>query len=124
MRFAAVYVIIVGMFMTGWWTFILAIGQVPELETEPIRLAFHLAAEFLTAILLIVGGILLLRNSRRGTQLTLLALGMLLYTVIASPGYFGQQGQWPMVILFIVLLALAVGSVAAVLCPRPGKGNS
>jgi hypothetical protein len=42
--------------MTGWWTFSFAKGKVPELRTEPERLYFHVAAEFLTALLLVVSG--------------------------------------------------------------------
>ena len=29
-------------------------------------------------------------------------------TVIVSPGYFAQQGQWPLVFMFAVLLVLDV----------------
>jgi len=33
------------------------------------------------------------------------------YTVIVSPGYFAQQGQWPLVAMFAVLLILALVSL-------------
>jgi len=33
---------------------------------------------------------------------------MLLYTVIVSPGYFGQLGQWVFVLMFAVLVVLTV----------------
>ncbi len=42
--------------MIGQWGFFLATGQVPELQTEPMRIIAHLIGEFLTAILLIIGG--------------------------------------------------------------------
>jgi peptidoglycan/LPS O-acetylase OafA/YrhL len=83
-------------------------GNVPELQTEPIRVAFHLAGEFTTAVLLIVGGFGLLTLRRWGYHVFLLALGMLLYTVIVSPGYFGQLGQWVFVGMFAVLVVLTV----------------
>ena len=38
----------------------------------------------------------------------LVALGMLLYTVIVSPGYFAQRGEWPLVAMFGVLLLSAL----------------
>jgi hypothetical protein len=36
---------------------------------------------------------------------------MLLYSVIVSPGFFAQQGQWIFVGMFAVLLALALWSM-------------
>ena len=61
-------------------------GNVPELQTEPIWIAFHLAGEFTTAALLIAGGCGLLTLRTWGYHVFLLALGMLLYTIIVSPG--------------------------------------
>jgi hypothetical protein len=48
--------------------------------------------------------------------------GMLIYSVIVSPGYFAQQGQWALVAMFAVLLVLAIVSVAVVvrLPKKPG----
>ena len=60
MTFPALYALIVGIFMIGQWAFFLATDQVPELETEPLRIRFHLAAEFATAIALVIGGMGLL----------------------------------------------------------------
>ena len=60
--FAAYYGIIVGILMFAQWGFFLAAGQVPEVQTEPIRLAFHLAAEFFTAAGLIATGFGLLKK--------------------------------------------------------------
>jgi NADH:ubiquinone oxidoreductase subunit 2 (subunit N) len=36
---------------------------------------------------------------------------MLVYSVIASPGYFAQQGQWLLVLMFLALLTMTVGSL-------------
>jgi hypothetical protein len=57
MKFSAWYSILVGILMVAQWSFFLAVGAVPELDTEPIALVFHLAAEFATAVCMIVGGI-------------------------------------------------------------------
>ncbi|MFP4345070.1 MAG: hypothetical protein ACLFU8_10285 [Anaerolineales bacterium] len=73
---------------------LLATGNVPELETEPLAIAFHLAAELATAVALLFAGVGLLRRARWATSVTRLALGMLLYTVINSAGYFAEQGAW------------------------------
>ncbi|HUW95401.1 MAG TPA: hypothetical protein VMW58_06405 [Anaerolineae bacterium] len=107
-RAAAIYAIVVGVLMFGQWAMFIATGNVPELQTEPIRIAFHLAGEFTTATLLVVGGFGLLTLRRWGYHVFLLALGMLLYTIIVSPGYFGQLGQWVFVLMFAVLVVLTV----------------
>jgi hypothetical protein len=41
----------------------------------------------------------------------LVAVGMLLYSMIVSPGYFAQRGEWPLVGVFAVLLLLALLSL-------------
>ncbi len=110
MKFAGWYSIAVGGLMVGQWGFFLATGQVPEVRSEPVRLAFHLAAEGATAAALIAAGIALLRRASWGRTGALVALGMLAYTTIVSPGYFAQQGAWPLVIMFAVLLGLALFS--------------
>jgi hypothetical protein len=111
MRFAAWYGIIVGVLMAAMWTFFLVAGQVPELATEPYRIALHLAAEFATAIALLIGGIGLLKKSTWARSLYFIAAGMLLYSLIASPGYYAQQGGWAFVGMFALLLLLDLFSV-------------
>jgi hypothetical protein len=111
LRFPAWCSLSIGVLMFAQWSFFLVSGQVPEIRTAPIALAFHLAAEAATALALIVAGILLLRGHRYGIAVGLVANGMLIYTVIVSPGYFAQLGQWPLVGLFATLLSLALASV-------------
>jgi hypothetical protein len=111
MKFAATYGIFVGVMMFAQWIFFLTSGQVPELQTEPWRIAMHLAAEFITAAGLIIAGWGLLRRKGWGVNTYLVFAGMLIYSVVASPGYFAQQGQWALVAMFTVLLALTVISV-------------
>ena len=47
--------------------------------------------------------------------LTLLGLGMLVYTVIVSPGYYVHLGNLPMVGMFAALLALALAVVRSLI---------
>jgi hypothetical protein len=115
MRFSAWYFISLGALMFGQWGFFLAAGAVPELKTEPVRIGFHLASELVTAVCLLVGGIALLRGKTWARSAALIAAGMLAYTSIVSPGYFAQQGQWPLVIMFALILILDGVSVAAIL---------
>ena len=113
MKFAAWYGIIVGALMLAMWSFFLAAGQVPELASEPYRIALHLAAEFATAIALLVAGIGLLKKASWARTLYFIASGMLLYSLIASPGYYAQQGGWAFVGMFALLLLLDLFSMVA-----------
>ena len=110
MKFSAWYGIIVGFIMIAQWSFFLATDSVPELQTEPWRIALHLAAEFTTAVMLIVSSIATLKSAAWGQKVLLVGLGMVIYSEIVSPGYFAQLGQWALVGMFAVLLfGAAVG---------------
>jgi len=118
MEFSAIFSISVGALMLIQWGFFLLTGNVPELQTAPWSIAFHLAAEFLTAIMLIISGILLLRTHRMGKQIFFISIGMVIYAMVNSAGYFAQSGDWIFVIMFGVLLALAGVSIARVLAVK------
>ena len=112
--------LIVGVLMAAQWLFFLATGSVEELKSAPRAIAFHLAAESVTAVLLVIAGVSLVRGAHGvGVSLGLIAFGALLYTVINSAGYFAERGEWAMVAMFGVLLVVALGS-AALLTLRPG----
>ena len=121
MKFAAWYSIIVGGLMLAQWAFFLATDQVPELQTAPFRIAFHLLGEGVTAIALIVSGIALLRRVPWAPQAAFASLGMLTYTLLVSPGYFAQLGQWALVGMFGGLLLLALVSFALLSRARTGS---
>lgn len=115
MKFSGIYAIAVGALMLAQWAFFLATGQVPELQSEPWRIALHLAAEFLTATGLIIAGWGVLCRSGWAAKTYLFFAGMLGYSVIASPGYFAQQGQWGLVAMFAILFILMLASVRIVM---------
>lgn len=120
MKFTAWYSIIVGALMLAQWAFFLAAGQVPELQTAPYSIAFHLVAEFTTALALIASGAGLLKDRPWSKTAACVSLGMLVYTTIVSPGYFAQQGAWPLVAMFAVLLLLALFSIRQLFQTRAG----
>jgi uncharacterized membrane protein (DUF2068 family) len=105
---AGIFSIVVGISMILMWLVFYFTGSIPELATEPARITMHLAAEFATAIVLIIAGWGLLKAKRWGVQIYLLATGALLYTMIQSPGYFLQTGEPGFVVMFAVLIILAV----------------
>jgi hypothetical protein len=115
MRFPAWYGISVGLLMILQWAMTIAAGAVPELESAPWEIAFHLAAEFTTALLLLTGGAATLKTASWGKPILLAGLGMVMYSEIASPGYYAQLGQWVFVAMFGVLLFGAVWSVMLLL---------
>ena len=108
MKFAGWYGIILGLLMMGMWIFFLVNNQVTELQTEPFRISFHLAGEFATAICLIIGGVGLLRNRTRSEAVYLVATGMVLYSLVVSPGYYAQLGQWGFVVMFAIFVILTI----------------
>ena len=85
----------------------------PELLEKPKEITFHLIAEFSTAVLLIISGIGLLLRSGWTRTLSPISLGMLLYTVINSAGFYAHQNNLPMVAMFLVLIILTVVAIIA-----------
>lgn len=115
MKFPAWYGILVGCLMIAQWGFSIVSGGVPEFKTAPWEIAFHLAAEMSTALMLIVGGIAALKSVRWAEQVLLIGLGMVMYSEIVSPGYFAQLGQWALVAMFAFLLFGAAWSATLLL---------
>ena len=62
MIFPSIFAIVVGIGMIAMWSVSYLSKQIPELESEPMRIKFHLAAEFATAIVLLIAGIGLFTN--------------------------------------------------------------
>jgi len=89
------------------WGFFIVTGNVPEFETTPISIGFHISIEIITAILLIYASLICKKRVTRETLL-LYGQGMLGYTVINSAGYFAQSGQWIFLAMFAVLLAISI----------------
>lgn len=115
MKFSSWYGIVVGTLIILQWIFFLATGAVPQIQTAPWEIGFHMSAELLLALALLVGGLATLRSKGWGVKTLLVALGMAIYSEINSPGYFAQLGQWAMVAMFAVLLFGATLSVMLLL---------
>lgn len=119
MIFAAAYAISVGVLMLVQWALTAARDRIPD-PTEALsgrgrrELVFHWVAESLTSISLVTAGIALLLQRTWAPRIYMLAMGMLVYTVINSAGYFAQRREWPMVAVFGALLAFAVAGILSV----------
>jgi hypothetical protein len=79
------------------------------------ELCFHIIAELIAAIVLIIAGVSLILKTSWGQEVFLIAIGMLLYTSVNSAGYSAQIRQQSMFIIFAVVLILSVVSLVIVL---------
>ena len=104
----SVYSITMGVAMLTMWTVLWAIGAIPEMMTKPWEIAMHLTAEFTTAGLLVTSGIGLWLDTRWATRVNVFASGMLVYTLIQSPGYYLQHRADILVAMFAVVFLVTV----------------
>jgi len=105
---ASIYIILIGVAMLCMWLFLLIKREVPELKTKPTQIFFHLIAEFLTSIMLIIGGFGYITNQSWGVALFFIAIGMTIYSTINAAGFYGQLKDWP---IFITLLVFTLISL-------------
>ena len=113
--------VVVGAGILLLWPALIVAGEVPELEAGQRDIWFHIAAEVVTGVLLLVGGVLLLRRGDAGARmLSTFALGALLYTGINSAGYYAELGEWlPAGLLVAVSLAAASAFIVLWHTPTP-----
>ncbi|MEN8193765.1 MAG: hypothetical protein ABFS12_13165 [Bacteroidota bacterium] len=108
MTFIIIFNVVVGFGILFYWSIVLFSKQIPEIKTEPIRIIFHVIAEFLTAFFLVVGGVCLYLEISLANEIYLVSIGMLFYTLIASTGYFAQQRNWNWVFIFGVIFFISI----------------
>jgi hypothetical protein len=90
---------------------LISTGQVPYLDTPQVEIKLHIVTELLTAWSLILGGVSILRNWKIKRVLPYVSLGMLLYSIINSSGYYIDLGQMEMAVMFTVLLLCTIASL-------------
>jgi hypothetical protein len=103
----AVYAIAVGVLVFGMWAVSLATRQVPELATKPWEIRTHITAEWIMALTMVGGGASTLVGIAQAQAILVLGLGMTLYSILNSSGYYLQRRQAPPVAMFGVLLVLS-----------------
>ncbi|MFX0040386.1 MAG: hypothetical protein ACFFCY_13915 [Promethearchaeota archaeon] len=108
---SGIYAIIIGLGIIGLWTMLVLTKQVPELQSEPVAIKFHITAEMIMGILSLVSGIFLLIGFPWATYFFILAMGLVIYAVINAAGYYGQKKQWSFVIMFGIILIASVSLV-------------
>ena len=112
---ASVYIILIGIAMLCMWLLLLIKREVPDLKTKPTQIFFHLIAEFLTSIMLIIGGLGYLMNQPWGVALFFIAVGMVIYSTINAAGFYGQLKDWPMFITLLVFTFISLLITALIL---------
>ncbi len=105
---ASMYTILIGIAMLFMWFLLLIKREVPELTTKPTQIYFHLLAEFVTSIILIIGGIGLIMNQSWGVAIFFISIGMAIYSTINAAGFYGQLKDWPMFITLIVFTIISL----------------
>ena len=109
-----IYAVLIGLLIIGLWISLLSAQQVPELKPAsyaPRLITYHIVAELLTASVLIISGVGLLLGSYWANMLSAVSLGMLLYSVINSPGKYAQENNLPMVVIFTIITILTVVAI-------------
>ena len=101
---SGIYAIIIGLGIIGLWLMLYLTNQIPELKTEPVAIKFHITAEMIMGILSLLSGIFLLVGLSWAPYFFILAMGLVIYAVINSAGYYGQKKQWSFVIMFGIIL--------------------
>lgn len=108
---SGIYAIIIGIGIISLWVMLLLTNQVPELKTQHIAIRFHITAEMIMGILSLLSGILLLTRLSWAPSLFILAMGLIIYAVINSAGYYAQKKQWAFVLMFSIILIASVSLV-------------
>lgn len=110
-----IYAIIIGIGIIGLWIMLYRTKQIPELKTEPIAIKFHLTAELTMGLLCLTSGILLLLGVSWSPYFYITAMGLVIYAVINSAGYYGQNRQWAFVTMFAVILIVSISLVILII---------
>ncbi len=117
----SIYSIAMGVVMLVAWSVLWAIGAIPEMTTQPWEIAMHLTAEFTTAGLLIISGTGLWFEAPWAMRINVFASGMLVYSLIQSPGYYLQRDAMVLVLMFAIvfLITLAISPAFKLRPPTP-----
>ena len=107
-KLAIIFSIIMGSCMIIMWIVFIISNSVPEIQTKPFELTMHLTAEFITSLSLIIGAIGLLKEKIWADKAYFFSMGMLIYTLIMSSGYFLEKKEIPFFIMFISFLSLSI----------------
>jgi len=110
-RATAFFCIVTGVLILVLWMMLFATGQLTDIGERATSYVFHLTAEMLTATLLMLSGIVIMRQLSYARRLFYFAGGMLFIAATGMLVVYIGQGYPP----FIALGALMVGLTVAFL---------
>jgi hypothetical protein len=101
-----VFCLATGASIIALWTMLFATGQVANAATEPLSHAFHLVAEGLTAGLLIVAGVAIVRRAGNARRFFYFAAGMLVIAAMGMLVFYALDGSLPFIALGVLVVGL------------------
>jgi hypothetical protein len=111
--YVAVVSLFIGAGMAGFWSVAVLTRKVPEIQARRIDIWFHIGAEYATALALLAGGVAIVVDHRAAWSVVLssFALGLLVYTLIASPGYYAEKRDRVGLVMFAAFWVLTIPAV-------------
>lgn len=109
-KVCALYAVLVGVSMIAVWLLYFTTGTIAGIKPDPNipGISLHIVAEFITAFALLGGGIGLFASKKWGRDLYFLGLGLLIYAVVNSPGYYIKSGGPIILAIFGGTLIIAI----------------
>jgi peptidoglycan/LPS O-acetylase OafA/YrhL len=107
--FGYIYIFI-GVGIIGLWVMLLSTNQVPELETALAEIVMHIIIEVLMGIMAIISGVKLIKQCNLYREVCLITNGLLIYSVVNSSGYYIQRSNFPMIVMFGLILIFSLVS--------------
>ena len=80
------------------WIVVIASGRLPAVAAGRGDFTWHVAAELVTAALLLIGGVGMWTRASWGRTAIAVALGALVYAITESAGHYLRTGNWPLAV--------------------------
>ena len=106
MNIVAGYAIGFAILILGMWAYSIVRGGVPELLSRPWETRHRIVADALMTSTLLGGGIATLIGRSEGPTVLAIGLGMAMYSIVNSIGYFVQRRHVRSIVTFAMLLSL------------------
>jgi len=120
LKIIALYALLSGIGIIATWAAYFATGKVMGITPSGGGMAYHIAAEFATATALIVSSAGLFAGKAWGRNFFYIGMGMLLYAVIGSPGFYTSGGN---LMLYVFSGTGIVAAAATALVMRLPQGK-
>lgn len=107
-KMSAFVVLIVGLLNMTLWTILIASGKVSDFSETPISYIFHWISEFITALLLLLTGLYIIKQNPLHQNLLSLSLGFLVMAVGGAFAYYLMNFEIAMFTLMACIFGISV----------------